>query len=266
MQYLRIKNWERFQHYKDRLPPWIKLHRELLTDYEFCHLPDETKGHLVMVWLLGSQMDGRIPDDAKWVAARIGANRPVNMQALVASGWLIPCEQSASTAPAPRQQLGIVETETYKATETEAEKLRERERAEWVPKAAWEGFVAFRRQQKGWTVRGACLLLGELEKLRAAGHDPTLVIEQSIANGWKGLFPLRNERGIASPRTSMREREIANMDKITGVKNGHAAATAANARGAIDGTAQRVDPAPLPSLPTDLREQRGTDVDRDGRG
>jgi len=27
---LRVKNWGKFQHYKDRNPPWIKLHRGLL--------------------------------------------------------------------------------------------------------------------------------------------------------------------------------------------------------------------------------------------
>ncbi len=26
----RIKNWDKFQHFKNRRPPWIKLHREIL--------------------------------------------------------------------------------------------------------------------------------------------------------------------------------------------------------------------------------------------
>src|SRR5690606_19747530 len=33
--YLTVKNFERFQHYKDRNPPWIKLYNDLLDDYEF---------------------------------------------------------------------------------------------------------------------------------------------------------------------------------------------------------------------------------------
>ena len=32
---LRILNWEKFQHYKVRRPPWIKLHHSLLDDYAF---------------------------------------------------------------------------------------------------------------------------------------------------------------------------------------------------------------------------------------
>lgn len=92
MEYLRVKNWESHQHYKDRSPPWIKLHRELLTDYEFGKLPDASKGQLMMVWILASQMDGKIPNDAKWIAQRIGATSPVNLDALIGGGWLLEDE------------------------------------------------------------------------------------------------------------------------------------------------------------------------------
>ena len=89
MKYLRVKNWDEFQHYKDRSPPWIKLHRDLLTDYDFLLLPDIQKGHLMMLWLLASQMDGRIPYDPQWVAQRIGATSEVDLDALIEPGWLI---------------------------------------------------------------------------------------------------------------------------------------------------------------------------------
>jgi hypothetical protein len=32
---LTPKNWKSFQHYKDRAPAWIKLHKALLDDYNF---------------------------------------------------------------------------------------------------------------------------------------------------------------------------------------------------------------------------------------
>src|SRR5687768_18068275 len=50
-------NFESFQHYKDRAPPWIKLYNELLDDYEFGQLPDASKMHLVAIWLLASRSD-----------------------------------------------------------------------------------------------------------------------------------------------------------------------------------------------------------------
>ena len=239
MDYLRVKNWEQFQHYKDRLPPWIKLHRELLTDYDFCHLPDETKGHLLMTWLLASQMDGRVPDDPVWIAARIGANKPVNLKQLVDGGWLIR-ERSASKPLARRKQSAIVETETYKTTETETDTGRA-PLADWVPKTAWQEFVDYRKRQKGWTAKAESLLLRELERLHTDGHDPVAVIEQSIANGWKGLFALRG--GSA--------RSVSNIDILTGKRHARD----------ITGIAERVDTAVVLTLPGDLREPDGSDVE-----
>lgn len=52
---MRPKNWGDFQHYKDRLPPWIKLHRSLLTDREFMCLPIASKAIAPLLWLLASE-------------------------------------------------------------------------------------------------------------------------------------------------------------------------------------------------------------------
>lgn len=98
MNYLRVKKWEEFQHYKDRHPPWIKLHRALLDDYEFARLPDASKAHLVLIWLLASQSDGRVPADPKFLQAKLSLDKQPDLQVLVDSGFLIP-EQIASTNP-----------------------------------------------------------------------------------------------------------------------------------------------------------------------
>jgi hypothetical protein len=49
------KNWTVFQHYKDRCPPWVKLHRELLNDKEFMCLPVASKALAPLLWLLASE-------------------------------------------------------------------------------------------------------------------------------------------------------------------------------------------------------------------
>lgn len=51
----RIKDWEVFQHFKDRRPPWIKLYRDLLDDPEWHFLDAESAKILVMLWLLASE-------------------------------------------------------------------------------------------------------------------------------------------------------------------------------------------------------------------
>lgn len=103
MKYLRVKNWDEFQHYKDRSPPWIKLHRTLLDDYEFSALPDDTKAHLMLIWVLASQLSGRVPAEPKFLAAKIGANKPPNLKLLIDQGFLIP-EQDASNTLAECKQ------------------------------------------------------------------------------------------------------------------------------------------------------------------
>ena len=52
---MRIKNWQKFQHFKHRLPPWVKLYRDLLDDPEWFALPGDTAKVLVMLWLIASQ-------------------------------------------------------------------------------------------------------------------------------------------------------------------------------------------------------------------
>jgi hypothetical protein len=52
------KNWSSFQHYKDRAPAWIKLHKRLLDDYEFSCLQVASRALAPMLWLLASEYDG----------------------------------------------------------------------------------------------------------------------------------------------------------------------------------------------------------------
>ena len=49
------KNWDNFQHYKHRSPPWIKLHKNLLDDMAFQRLPVASKALAPMLWLLASE-------------------------------------------------------------------------------------------------------------------------------------------------------------------------------------------------------------------
>ena len=89
MQWLTVKNWAEFQHYADRNPTWIKLHRALLDDYEFCALPDHAKGHLVLIWIFASQQGGRVPADPQFLKKKLGLNRDVDLSQLVTAGFLI---------------------------------------------------------------------------------------------------------------------------------------------------------------------------------
>lgn len=86
--YLSIPNWEELQHYKDRTPPWIKLHNELLENYEFECLPDASKAHLLCIMLLASRTNNKINPDPRWIGRKIGANSKVDVDILIESGFL----------------------------------------------------------------------------------------------------------------------------------------------------------------------------------
>lgn len=77
---------------------------------------------------------------------------------------------------------------------------------DWVPKEAWAGFEASRRKLRHpMTIRAASLVCMELDRLRAQGHDPAAVLDQSTRNGWRDVFPLRDSGGAragpAKPKT-----------------------------------------------------------------
>ena len=56
-----VKGWARFQHFKDRRPPWIKLYRDILDDVEWHELDPASAKALVMLWLIASENEGNLP-------------------------------------------------------------------------------------------------------------------------------------------------------------------------------------------------------------
>jgi len=68
----------------------------------------------------------------------------------------------------------------------------------WLPADAWADWCHYRRG-KQWTQKAAELSVRKLAELRAEGHDPKAVIEQSIANGWRGLFPVKASQPAGFP-------------------------------------------------------------------
>lgn len=119
MQYLRVKNWESFQHYKDRSPPWIKLHRDLLRDYHFLCLQDASKMQLMLIWLLASQLDNKIPADPEYIKAQIGIKGELNLKELIDNGFLT--DDSNTLADCKQSAIVETEAETYRTDREETE-------------------------------------------------------------------------------------------------------------------------------------------------
>ena len=112
------KNWDRFQHYKDRCPPWIKLHRDLLNDRHFISLPTASKALAPLLWLLASECkDGTFDATTEELVFRLRMDRKEieqGLSALIDNGFFL----DASTMLAPSLRVATPETETERETET----------------------------------------------------------------------------------------------------------------------------------------------------
>ena len=96
MKFISVKNFERFQHYRDRNPPWIKLYVSVLSNYEFSSLPDASKAHLILIWILASQLKNKIPYDPTWIRNQIGAKQEIDLDLLRDHGFLVPYSEFAA--------------------------------------------------------------------------------------------------------------------------------------------------------------------------
>ena len=128
------KNWTIFQHYKDRCPPWVKLHRELLNDKQFMCLPVASKALAPLLWLLASEsktgeFDGSIEElvfRLRFTTKEVEAG----LKPLIDKGFFL----SASGVLADCLQDAIPETERER---------EERERQKQLALDVKLGFVEF---------------------------------------------------------------------------------------------------------------------------
>lgn len=141
---MRIKHWNKFQHFKDRKPPWVKLYRDLLDDLDWHELDAQASKVLVMLWLIASEDEGRIPP-TKTLAFRLRMTEKQTNDCLnKLSHWL---EQDDINTISERYQDDSLETEreTDKEKEKEAETRRgtkgSRLSADWVLPEDWESWA-----------------------------------------------------------------------------------------------------------------------------
>ena len=130
---LRPKSWDKFQHYKDRCPPWIKLHRDLLIDREFMCLPLASRALAPLLWLLASESKDGVFDgslDELMFRLHITQKEYENgLEPLINKGFFIV----ASEALANCQQSAIPETERETERETKTEKKQNSNRGSRLP-------------------------------------------------------------------------------------------------------------------------------------
>jgi hypothetical protein len=116
--YIYVRNWERFQHYKTRRPPWIKMYVDLLGNDEWLSLRPSDVKLLCALWMLaGVHGNGRVRADEKWLKEQAKAPRS-SLKSLSDAGFI---EVRASKALAQRYHDASTLASATAPPETETE-------------------------------------------------------------------------------------------------------------------------------------------------
>jgi len=118
---IKIKNWNKFQHFKDRRPPWIKLYRDILDDPEWFSLDPLAAKVLVMLWVMASEDHGTLPDIKK-ISFRLRLDINMISTILIQLNHWVECDDINMISDRYQHDTPERERETYKPeTETETE-------------------------------------------------------------------------------------------------------------------------------------------------
>jgi hypothetical protein len=143
-----IKNWHKFQHFKDRKPPWVKLYRDLLDDIDWHELDPKAAKVLVMLWLIASEEDGKIPE-VKRLAFRLRmSEKDTEVCISKLSHWL---DQDDINPISEGYQDDPLETEKETETKKEIEKEKKATGVACPPTVdpqVWSDWLQIRKAKK----------------------------------------------------------------------------------------------------------------------
>ena len=181
---LQPKNWAVFQHYKDRCPPWIKLHRDLLNDRSYMRLPIASKALAPMLWLLASESkDGVFDGSLDELVFRLHITPKEyqdGVKPLIDNDFFI----LVSGVLAERKQVAIPETEGETETETK-KKATIVAPPEGVSNSVWQEFKSLRKAKKApITQRAIDAISSEAKK---AGWTLEKALEECVVRGWQAF-------------------------------------------------------------------------------
>lgn len=191
---IKIRNWHKFQHFKDRKPPWIKLYRDILDDILWHELDSDAAKCLVSFWLIASEHDGYLPTTKELAFRLRTTEKSIKSNISKLSAWL---EQDDISVISDNNAISAGYQETRLETERETETYKQETEPrfalpDWVPLENWNGFVEMRKKSKSaFTERAKALLVAQLFSLVEAGGNAAAILDQSTANGWKGVFAVK---------------------------------------------------------------------------
>lgn len=150
--YYTVTHWRDFQHYRDRNPPWIKLHFSLLSSRDWVMLDDASRVLAIACMLIASRNDGRVPADPDYVKRVAYLHKRPDFNPLIECGFLVDasgCKQMLADArPEERQRRGETETE-QRRTSAPRDSKGHRLPDDWTLPDDWQAWAL--TDQPTWT-------------------------------------------------------------------------------------------------------------------
>lgn len=117
MDYITIKNWERYQHFTDGRPvKWVKVYVDLLDKYDregkenaWRNLSDKAVRLCVALWLLRGRYEN-IPNDSAWIEAQTGVAPKFAVQELIQCGFVTLSKSRNESGTNPVRDCNETET------------------------------------------------------------------------------------------------------------------------------------------------------------
>jgi hypothetical protein len=217
---MQIRNWKKFQHFKDRKPPWVKLYRDILDDLDWHELDATASKVLIMCWLIASEDDGRLPP-VKTLAFRLRMSEKQTIDCLnKLSHWL---EQDDISVISDRYQSDSLETETETETETKKDKKATSvAMPDGISQSVWEDYKTLRKAKKAPVTQR--VIDGMQEQANLAGWTLEKAMEECCIRGWQSFkaewvaekpkpFNRADIAHVTVPASSQRDPALVKLDE-----------------------------------------------------
>jgi hypothetical protein len=215
---MQIRNWKKFQHFKDRKPPWVKLYRDILDDLDWHELDATASKVLIMCWLIASEDDGRLPP-VKTLAFRLRMSEKQTNDCLnKLSHWL---EQDDISVISDRYQSDSLETETETETKKE-KKATSVAMPDGISQSVWEDYKTLRKAKKAPVTQR--VIDGMQEQADLAGWTLEKAMEECCIRGWQSFkaewvaekpkpFNRADIAHVTVPASSFRDPALVKLDE-----------------------------------------------------
>lgn len=182
---MRIKDFSKHQHYKNRRPPWIKLYRDIIDDRAINMLADCSFRVLVGLWIIASEDEehqGNLPD-IDTLVFRLRIEKPKIIKALEELKPFLEIDASAMLADC--KQVATPEREERERKRKEDKEVKSVFRPQDVSENVWLDFITHRKSKKASITQ--TVLNSFSSEARKLNWTLEQAIIESISRDWRGF-------------------------------------------------------------------------------